>query len=277
MGLLTRLRRGWAMGIDSVRVLVRDPELLAFPVLGTLAVAAVGVGLWVLTAGFRLVGDLAGGGPAGTAVLLAGAFVTAFVVTAVSTFFSAGLVHAAATALRGGEPDVADGLRAAWRVRRTILVWALAVATVSVVVRLLERQGQAGAVVRTLLGASWGVLTYFVVPALVLGEAEGLDVFAESARTVRDTWGETAGASAGVGVVVLLAFVAAVAAAVVGVLVLPGGLAFAGLLPLVALLVLLYPAGQAVTGVAKAALYLYAESGEQPAAFRDVDLAGALA
>lgn len=265
------------MGVDSARVLVRDPELLAFPVLGTLSVAVVGVALWVLTAGFRLVGSLAGGGPGGTAVLLAGAFVTAFFVTAVSTFFSAGLVHAAATALRGGEPDVADGLRAAWRVRRTILVWALAAATVSVVVRLLERQGRAGDVVSALLGATWGVLTYFVVPALVLGEAEGLDVFGESARTVRETWGETAGASAGVGVVVFLVALAAIGLAVVGFVVLPGALALAGLLPLIAVLLLLYPAGQAVTGVAKAALYLYAETGEQPAAFRDVDFERALA
>lgn len=257
-------------------MLVRQPELLAFPVLGTVAVAAVGVGLWVLTAGVRLVGRLAGGGPAGQAALLLGTFVVAFVVTAVSTFFSAGLVHAAATALRGGEPDVATSLRAAWRVRRAIVVWALAAATVSVVVRLLERQGRAGDVVQALHGASWGVLTYFVVPALVLGEAEGLDVFGESARTVRETWGETAGASAGVGAVVFLVVVAAVGLAVVGFALLPGALAFAGLVPLVAVLVLLYPAGQAVTGVAKAALYLYAETGEQPAAFRDVDFRRAL-
>lgn len=78
------------------------------------------------------------------------------------------------------------------------------------------------------------------------------------------------------GVVFLVALVAAFAALLVAVVVLPGPGAVVALVAFVAFVFLLFPAGQAVTGVSKTALYLHAETGEQPEAFADVDLAAAL-
>jgi len=267
MGLLSDAKRGWRMGLHGVRIVVAEPELLVFPVLSTGVL--LGLGLLALLASplVAVVQSLAG---QGSYVLLAlGAFVSAFVVTTVSTFFAAGLVYCAAMVFRGEEPDVRDGLAAAWRVKEKILVWGLIAATVSIVVRAIERQGRGGQIVAAIFGVTWGLLTYFIVPVMVLEDVGVRAMFGESARAFRERWGEYAGASVGVGVVFFLVILAAI-----GILVLAGILfSFSSTLTILLVLggflffLLLLPAGQAITGVVKTALYIYARDGTVPDEF----------
>lgn len=278
MGFFSRLRRGWRLGVRSVRIVVSEPELLAFPVLSTAALLVVGIVAFLLTPVETAVVDLvSAGGPTGYVLVTLGVFVAAFVTTTVSTFFAAGLVHCAAMVFRGEEPDVRDGLAAAWRARWKIVTWGLIAATVSVVVRAIERRGRGGQLVAALLGVAWGILTYFVVPVMVLEDVGVREMFRESARTFRETWGEYAGASVGVGVVFLLAFVAAVGLLIVGVVLFSFSTAALALLVLgfFAFVLLLLPTAQAVSGVVKTALYVYARDGEVPDAFAGEDFANA--
>jgi hypothetical protein len=210
----------------------------------------------------------------GSYVLLAvGAFVSAFIVTTVSTFFAAGLVHCAAMVFRGEEPDVRDGLAAAWRVKEKIVLWGLLAATVSLVVRAIERQGRGGQIVAAIFGVTWGLLTYFIVPVMVLEDVDARAMFGESARAFRERWGEYAGASVGVGVVFFLVILAAIGVLVLGLVLFSFSSTLSILLVLAFFLffLLLLPAGQAITGVVKTALYIYARDGMVPEEFTGED------
>lgn len=267
MGLLSDVKRGWRMGIHGVRIVVAEPELLAFPVLSTGVLLVIGLFALLASPLVAVVQSLAG---EGSYVLLAvGAFISAFVVTTVSTFFAAGLVHCAAMVFRGEDPDVRDGLHAAWRVKEKIVVWGLIAATVSLVVRAIERQGRGGRIVAAIFGVTWGLLTYFIVPVMVLEDVGAREMFGESARAFRERWGEYAGASVGVGVVFFLVILAAIGILVLGLVV----FSFSSTLSIVLVLafflfvLLLLPAGQAITGVVKTALYIYARDGTVPEEF----------
>ena len=272
MGFLSDAKRGWRMGLHGVRIVVAEPELLAFPVLSTGVLLVLGLLALLASPLVAVVQSLASQGSTVAYVLLAaGAFISAFVVTTVSTFFAAGLVHCAAMVFRGEEPDVRDGLAAAWRVKEKIIVWGLIAATVSIVVRAIERQGRGGQIVAAIFGVTWGLLTYFIVPVMVLEDVGVRAMFGESARAFRERWGEYAGASVGVGVVFFLGILAAI-----GVLVLAGILfSFSSTLTILLVLavflffLLLLPAGQAITGVVKTALYIYARDGTVPEEFAD--------
>lgn len=278
MGILSRLKRGWTIGIRSVRLLLDEPELLGFPVLGMLTLVLLAVfGLLVApVAGLAAASAVRAGVPA-VVPLAVGVFVAAFCVTTVSTFFSAGLVHAAAVAFAGEDPDLRDGLRAAWRVRRKVVIWGLIAASVAVVLRALERSGRVGWIVRAVIGVSWALATYFIVPVMVLDDSDIEGMFAGSVRTFRETWGETGGASVGVGVVFLVAVFGSLGLLVLALVVLPmtPATVTVAVLAYVGLLAVLYPAGQAVAGIVKTALYLYARDGRVPGAFDDVDLGAA--
>src|SRR6266496_2201797 len=71
--------------------------------------------------------------------------------------------------LLGGDPSVAGGLEAARRKAGAMLPWALLSATVSVILRNLEdRAGVLGRYAVGLVGIAWSLVTYLVVPILVL-------------------------------------------------------------------------------------------------------------
>ena len=107
---------------------------------------------------------------------------------------------------------------------------------------------------------------------------EGLDVdtgamFRRSGETFRETWGETAGAGFGVGVITVLVTLIGVGFAV-GVLAVFGSTvvgAASGILLLVLVVFASFLLGTTLSGIAKVALYLYATEGVQPAQFDDVD------
>lgn len=264
------------MGIHSVRVVVAEPELLAFPVMSTAVLLVFGLLAFLATPLVAAAQGLASQGSTAAVVPLAlGAFGAAFVVTTVSTFFAAGLVHCAAMAFRGEEPDVRDGLAAAWRARRNIVAWGLVAATVAVIVRAIERQGRGGQLVAAVFGVAWGLLTYFIVPVMVLEDVGVSEMFRESARAFRARWGEYAGASVGVGVVFLLVVLAAIGVLIVGVILFSFSSTHVLLLVLGFFLfvLLLMPAGQAITAVVKTALYIYARDGTLPEEFTGEDFA----
>lgn len=270
MGFFGRLETGWALTMDSLLVLRRDPELATFPLVA--GVAGL-VYLGVLLGGVSLLGG-ADSGPAFYAVL----FVLYFGSTFIASFFTAGLMHETREAFEGRDPSFRSGLRAAWRNLGTLLAWAAVAATVGVVIRLIERQGRNSIVARLFAGlfsVAWAILTYFVVPVIVFENVGITEAISRSGETFRDTWGETAGAGFGVGLVTILFLVAGILVAVVLFFVGTSVGSYLGLVGALgagaAVILIAYLAGVTLGGIARTALYVYATEGKKPSEFDNVD------
>lgn len=269
MRIFDRLRTGFGLARRSIHLLRDNPELLVFPIVGGLA-GLTYVGL-VLGSAFGFGGELSEG-PTTYAVL----FVMYFGATFLAAYFTAGLMYCTRAAMRGEDPRVADGLRAASRNLGPLLAWAFISAVVGVLIRMLEDSNELGAqIVAAVFSLGWTVATYFIVPVIVFEDVGVTEMFKRSAGTVRDTWGESLGAEAGVGLVT------------VALILLGGVLGFAllivsgtALLSVVGLAILgvgvLFGAvvGEALTGIAKTALYVYATEDAAPRYFEDMDFGG---
>lgn len=280
MRLWSRLKRGWRVGATGVGVLRSEPRLMAFPVAAILVLSALG-GLAVLAAlqfpsGLVALADR--GLSVTTATGLLAFFLASFVTTTVWTFFAAALVHCTAGVFRGGNPSVQDGLAAAWRARRKIVAWGLVAATVSVLFRLLEEWTSGRRLLRSVLGFTWTVLTFFVVPVIVLEDLGVRESVRESGRVFVETWGETASATVGATVVLVAGTLALTAALSVGFVLAAGSPTALGVLVVAAfvLFLLQVPAVLTVATAVKTALYLCARDDEVPAALADVDVAAAV-
>jgi Flp pilus assembly protein TadB len=107
---------------------------------------------------------------------------------------------------------------------------------------------------------------------IVFEDVGVVGMFKRSGETFKNTWGETAGAGFGVGIVsVLFALVGLGVAVLVFFLVgdtvgVVGAVAVAA-----AALLLAYLLGTTLTGIAKTALYVYATEGQRPREFENVD------
>jgi hypothetical protein len=260
-------------------VLRVDKTLALFPVLSALAtlvvIASFALPVWVSRST-----DAAGH----TSVSVPGWLLIGIgylVLSYVTIFFNAGLVIAANQRLTGTGPGtLASGFRGAAAKAGAIAPWALVSATVSVVLRQLEqRAGIVGRLVIGLVGIAWALVTYLVVPILVLEGVGTIDAIKRSAAMFKRTWGENMVGNLGLGLVTFLAVL-------VGFAFIGGGAALGAAAdnalvaaPFVMVgiiwVAVVIAGSAALGGIYRVALYRYAADGVTPAAFGDIDLAQA--
>ena len=267
----------WRLMKDSWHVLMRDKELLLFPVasgaatflvLLTFILPFVGAAIW------------GGGGPRETvyyAVLFCYYVCNFFVIV----YFNAALVAHVVTRMRGGEPTIGQSLAAATACIPQIAAWAIISATVGIVLRWLsERSGLLGQIALAIVGVAWTLVTYFVVPIIVIERKGAFDAIGDSKDLLRKTWGQQIVSGLGYGVIGFLlalpATLVVIGAIVLGIftqsLTAFGALLGAALLYLVALGIVM----STLRAIFGAVLYEYARTGEAPAGFDTAALRNAV-
>ena len=201
-------------------------------------------------------------------------------------FFNSALVYAAHERLAGGDPNIRSGLKGAWYRIVTIFMWAVIAGTVGLILNILAGKaresggifGLISHIIISLLGAAWTLMTYFVVPLIVIERRPLGEAFKTSLSMLRRTWGEQVAGSFGLGIAAFVAFL--IAAGIIALLFfILSPLGAAGVVTTIAIGVVLI-AGVALVfatmdGIYKAALYNYASTGEVPTLFPDDAIRGA--
>jgi len=255
-----RIQSSIEIAKSSWKVLKADKELMLLPILSTLATLAT-MALFLVPM-FVSIGDLEAWEPGPFEYGLL--FMLYLVLAYVTIFFNAALVSAAHERLNGGDPTLGSALRGAASRAGKILPWAIVSATVSLILRAIEeRAGAVGRIVVGLVGMAWAVVTFLVLPIIVI---EGLgvgDAVKRSADMFKRTWGENLAAQVGFG---LIGFVAAIPGAALVYLGVSGGS------PVPLVVGVLWLAGVAIvmstlSGIYQTALYHFAADGTVPGEF----------
>ena len=245
----------------SFALLMDEKQLLVFPVLSGIVTILV-----VLTFILPLfvAGRIFGGSIVGLVYLFLFYVASYFVVI----FFNTALISCVNDKLNGRPVSVAGGLSNSVRHLPGIIGWAIVAATVGLILNLLEeRAGFIGDIILAIIGGVWSLVTYFVVPVLILEDKGVIDSFKESVSLIRKTWGESIVGSAGMAVVFVL--IGIIAAVLVFATLFLGSpeifiAALALFLLLIVVLAIIYSAMQ---GIFVTALYTYAKTGTVPSAF----------
>jgi hypothetical protein len=260
---MDKLRNTFSLARSSWSVLQADKELLVLPLLSGIAsviVAASFVVPIVLTGGADQEPTTLG------YVLL---FVMYVVLAFITIFFNASLVAGAHERLQGGDPTVGSALRAAASHAGRILPWAIVSATVSIILQAIQqRGGVAGRGIAGVAGLAWSLITFLVIPVIVI---EGLGVGAavkRSSALFKQTWGENVAARVGFG---LLGFLLALPALLVVVVGFAAGTIGAGIGIAIAVVWLLAVTlvMASLSSIFQTALYLYAAEHEVPTGYFD--------
>jgi hypothetical protein len=199
-------------------------------------------------------------------------------------FFNSAVIACAVLRMRGGEPTLATGINAALARLPQIIAWALMAATVGLILRALEnlarkRAAFVGQIVASLLGMAWSVMTFLVVPILVVEKKGPFEAVKESVALLKKTWGEQLVGNVSFGLVFILLALAGV------IPVLLGGLVVHSAMPLGVLLIAagaIYLIGlgavqSTLQTIFQAALYLYARDNRAPRGFDESQLSSAMA
>src|SRR5205823_1125594 len=196
-------------------------------------------------------------------------FINAFIVV----FCNSALVSCALMRFNGETPTVKDGFRAAWARLPQIAAWSAVSATVTVLLRLIENAHEkAGQFIAMILGTAWSIMTYFVVPVLVVEKVGPIDAVKRSVQILRKTWGEALVGNFGLGFFQLLLFLPALLFIVPAVLCFMAGGVFIWLGVVFVVLAVVYlviyaAVVSALDTIFLTALYQYAAFNQVPGGF----------
>jgi len=264
-----------ALAGASFGVLKSEKKLAAIPAVSALTcgiiAVAVGGGV-VLTADF--IANPAPGQddfsltPASWAIGIVGLFIIGLV----SQMFAATLIAAANERLDGGSFTMGQAFSKATTRTPSILGWSAINSTVGLVLQAIrDKAGFLGDLAAGLIGAAWNVVTWLVLPIIIIEGIGPIAAIKKSANLLKSTWGENLFAQAGIGLIGFL-------------LMLPGILIFGGLsfvLPIVGIpllfiwVVVISCLMSALGAIYRTALYRFAVGLPNGDVFTQEELSGA--
>lgn len=270
---MNKLRNSWELVKASFRVLSADKELVVFPIVSA-------IGTLIVTLTFVLPMFLSGlmDSLFSERIQIAG-FIVIFlfyiVQYTVIFFANTALVGAAVIRLRGGNPTVGQGFQIAFSRLLNIIGYAIIAATVGMLLRAVsERSRGLGRFAISLIGFTWNIATFLVVPVLAVEGVGPIEAIKRSVYLLRKTWGEQIAGNVGIGTVfglisfgvVMLGMIFAAAAFIA--LESPA-LAITVIVLMVIALSLLGLINSTLSGIYAAAVYQYAETGHTGGFFDD--------
>ena len=270
--MFDRISNGFSLASSTWRVLVRDKHLLFFPLVSgfmfLLVMLSFAVPLATLVDWNKFQQQLQANNRPPVwvyAVSFAFYFCTYFVII----FCNSALISCAMLRFHGETPRLADGFRMAFARLPQIFAWALVSATVGVLLKVVENAHEkVGEVVAWLLGSAWSIMTFFVVPVLVVEKTDPMTAVGRSLSLLRRTWGEALVGNMGLNFILFLLFLPVILIFVAGVLLVAQGMTAPGVavLVLAGVAFLLHMAvSSALHTIFLAAIYLYAAEDRVPA------------
>ena len=261
--------RSWELVKQSFNVLKSDRELLLFPFISMIGVFLVTLVFSIPLFFTGILNNLSEGssGSSGNAVLgVMLLFAFYFVTYTVILYSNVALVGAAMIRMRGGEPTISDGIKIANSRITKIISYAGISATVGVALSLLrDSDNIISRILAGIISFAWNVVTFLVVPVLVIEDIGPIDAIKRSGALLKKTWGEQIVANGGIGLVFGLISMAAVLL-IGGPLLWLGfatesfALIAAAIVVIIVILALIGVFSSALNGVFQAALYNYATS-----------------
>jgi len=263
----------------GIAVVWSDPELMVYSLLSALfSLLAIGaaisgsVGLDVITSDPDCIGD-----ECGSELIFAHMaiwFVFYMLVSVITVFWNAAIVASAYERLSSGtNPSFSYGIGQAMKCLPQILVWGLIAGTVGLFIQILEglaRGNDAPVPLRIvagiasfIIGIAWWIVTFFMIPMIVLERAGVMDSMGRSTELFKRTWGEDVTSHIGTGILMTLCIFVLIGTSIplmylgdlgviLGIIILAVGLLFT---------VLFFSTVEAVN---RASLFYYAKTGQMP-------------
>lgn len=188
---MRRFSNTWSLMRSSFEVLKEDPRILIFPILSGIFSLLI-IGSFLLP--FFASGDFSSlqilennGGILGYIYLFLFYFLSYFVVL----FFNSASVAYAIDVMGGGRPTISNAFRMVTNRISPLLGWTFIAATVGLIINSLENSSDMfGKIISAILGLSWTVISFLVLPILIVEGKGPITSLKLSTKMLKNSWGE---------------------------------------------------------------------------------------
>lgn len=188
---MRRFSNTWSLMKSSFEVLKEDPKILIFPVLsGIFSLLIIGSFLLPFFASgnfssIQILGNQPG--VLGYIYLFLFYFISYFVVL----FFNSASVVYAVEVMRSGAPTISNALKMVIHRITPLLGWTFIAATVGLIINSLENSSDSiGKIFSAILGLSWTVVSFLVLPILIVEGKGPITSLKLSTKMLKNSWGE---------------------------------------------------------------------------------------
>ncbi|MFA6376038.1 MAG: DUF6159 family protein [Candidatus Paceibacterota bacterium] len=190
-----KVRGGYLVVTESFKLLGRNKSIMMFPfaalVVELLAVAAA-LAAYFFAFGFSEESFKRLENPDSSGIMYLCLFIFYVVSIFIASYFQAGLVAVVSGQINGKKLTYNDGMKVAAANFWKIFFWSSIAATVGVILQFITSKSKyLGRIVANLLGAAWDIITFFIVPVLVLENDSVGQSIKRSALIFKNKWGQT--------------------------------------------------------------------------------------
>jgi len=274
-----KISRTWSLMGMSWRILMEDKKVLLFPVMSLmscLAVAATFIVPLFMTGKWH---PPTATTPTGQQIAYyAFLFLYYYCNYFVIVFFNASLVSYIVMRMNGDQPTVGDAFSASLARLPLIAGWALIAATVGLALKIIEdRSDKIGAIVAAVMGSAWAMVTFLVIPVLVVEQKNPFSALKESTMLLKQTWGERIAMRFSFSAISFLLMIPAFGVLVLGFMAHNPVVLLACIGVFVLYVLLLSLVQSALEAIFQTAIYFYARHSLVPAGFDESVLQSAIA
>lgn len=283
-GIFARFARGWEFAKISYGILWDFKQLIVFPICSGIAAILVFASFLIPLFSTGMIDKWAQlekegkHDPVAYVVTFLFYFCTYFIIV----FFNTGLTACAMKVTAGEVPTLKYGFSVAIKRLPQIAAWALLSAVIGLLLKMIENSNKKlGKFIASVIGSAWTVITYFIVPVLVVEGVGPFKALKRSFETLTTTWGEGLIGNSAMGLISFLMFLPVVILCGVGAFLMIAAQNTVGFMVVVCVFVTCWilhmAASSAADGVFRALLYNYATGRELPGDIDESTFAGAFA
>lgn len=203
MSFGSRVMASWRLGWSGLRVILKDKTLLGFPAVTITAILAIlslvymviGPNLEILILAAVTDATAPTNGSLYYTLLLVWYFMLAFAAVAMHV----SLVGAIDISMNHRDSKFRDGIAIAMKFIPSIIAWTFINYTVGFILTLLDQQRHTSRFVRLILGTAWSIITFMVIPVMVVEKTNIFSALSRSSKLMEKTWGNNLHAGFGLG------------------------------------------------------------------------------
>lgn len=189
---MQRFRNTWSLMMSSFAVLQAEKKLLIFPVISALItlliLASFIMPVLVLDKGWIEDGIISESTEWFHYLLM---FIIYYICYFIMLFFNSATVASAIYVMRGGKPTIGGAINMVLNRLGPLAAWALIAATIGLVLNIIENQSdKIGKIISAMLGMSWTLVSFMVLPILIIENKGPVESLKDSVNMLRTTWGE---------------------------------------------------------------------------------------
>ena len=188
---MNRFSATWSLMKSSITVLLEDKKMLLFPIFSGLCTLIVGLTFIIpiaFTGGIRSLGIFE---TMPDWMMFITIFLFYYINYFVIIFFNSGAVLYSIKHIKGEKPTFGNVFNELRDRLGHLLGWTAIAATIGIIVNSIENQSDfVGKLVAGLIGLSWTVTSFLVIPVLVIERKGPIESLKESAGMLKKSWGE---------------------------------------------------------------------------------------